>query len=97
MIAKIVKGKSFKGVVNYILDKAKQTELLATEGVRHKSHESIIRSFVTQTELNPRVAKAILLFFSQKSKNKKYLHIPFVNSKMFIIFARSLTMNNQIK
>ena len=31
MIAKIVKGKSFKGVVNYILDKAKQTELLVAE------------------------------------------------------------------
>ncbi|MDR0332444.1 MAG: relaxase/mobilization nuclease domain-containing protein [Dysgonamonadaceae bacterium] len=73
MIAKIVKGKSFKGVVNYILDKAKQTELLATEGVRHKSRESIIRSFVTQTELNPRVAKTvghISLDFSAQDKDK---------------------------
>ncbi|MDR0332429.1 MAG: relaxase/mobilization nuclease domain-containing protein [Dysgonamonadaceae bacterium] len=73
MIAKIVKGKSFKGVVNYILDKAKQTELLATEGVRHKSRESIIRSFVTQTELNPRVAKTvghISLDFSSQDRDK---------------------------
>ena len=79
MIAKITKGKSFKGVVNYILDKAKQTELLATEGVRHKSRESIIRSFVTQTELNSRVAKTvghISLDFSAQDRDK------LTNSKM---------------
>lgn len=45
MMAKIVKGKGFKGVVNYVLDKAKQTQLLVAYGVRHKSQESIIRSF----------------------------------------------------
>ncbi|MDR0575366.1 MAG: hypothetical protein LBG96_15350 [Tannerella sp.] len=49
MIAKIVKGKGFKGVINYVLDKAKQTELIAANGVRLKSRESIIRSFVAQT------------------------------------------------
>jgi hypothetical protein len=73
MIAKITKGKSSKGVVNYILDKAKQTELLATEGVRHKSRESIIRSFVCQTELNPRVSKTvghIALGFSMQDNDK---------------------------
>ena len=73
MIAKITKGKSFKGVVNYILDKAKQTELLVAEGVRHKSRESIIRSFITQTELNPRVAKTvghISLDFSAQDRDK---------------------------
>ena len=26
MVAKIVKGQSFKGVINYVLDKAKQVE-----------------------------------------------------------------------
>ena len=73
MIAKIVKGKSFKGVVNYILDKAKQTELLAAEGVRHKSRESIIRSFVAQTGLNPKVSKTvghISLDFSAQDRDK---------------------------
>ena len=72
MIAKIVKGKSFKGVVNYVLDKAKQTELLAAEGVRYKSKESIIRSFVTQTSLNPKVSKTvghISLDFSSQDKD----------------------------
>jgi len=73
VIAKIVNGKSFKGVVNYILDKAKQTELLAAEGVRHKSRESIIRSFVVQSGLNPKVSKTvghISLDFSAQDKDK---------------------------
>ena len=73
MVAKIVKGKSFKGVVNYILDKAKQTELLAAEGVRHKSRESIIRSFIAQTGLNPKVSKTvghISLSFSAQDREK---------------------------
>ena len=92
MIAKIVKGKSFKGVVNYILDKEKQTELLATEGVRHKSRESIIRSFVTQTELNPRVAKTvghISLDFSAQDRDK------LTNAKMVQIAKEYLTQGYQ--
>jgi hypothetical protein len=73
MVAKIVKGKSFKGVVNYVLDKAKQTQLFALEGVLLKSRESIIRSFVTQAGLNPKVSKTvghISLDFSAQDKDK---------------------------
>jgi hypothetical protein len=73
MMAKIVKGKSFKGAINYVLDKVKQTELLAAEGVRHKSRESIIRSFVTQTGLNPKISKTvghISLNFSAQDSEK---------------------------
>jgi hypothetical protein len=73
MIAKIVKGQSFKGVVNYVLDKAKQTQLLTAEGVRLKSKESIIRSFVAQAGLNPKVSKTvghISLDFSAQDKDK---------------------------
>ncbi|GHT42080.1 mobilization protein [Bacteroidia bacterium] len=73
MIAKIVKGKGFKGVVNYVLDKAKQTELLAAEGIRYKSRESIIRSFVVQSGMNPKVSKTvghISLDFSAQDKDK---------------------------
>lgn len=73
MVAKIVKGKGFKGVVNYVLDKAKQTELIAASGVRLKSRESIISSFNAQTALNPRVAKPvghISLDFSTQDKDK---------------------------
>jgi len=73
MVAKIVKGKDFKGVINYILDKAKQTEILATVGLRMKSKESIIRSFNTQAGLNPKVSKPvghISLDFSAQDRDK---------------------------
>jgi len=73
MIAKIVKGKSFKGVINYVLDKAKKTELLAAEGIRYKNKESIIRSFIAQTGLNLKVSKTvghISLDFSAQDKDK---------------------------
>jgi len=73
MVAKIVKGQDFKGVINYVLDKAKQTEILATAGLRMKSKESIIRSFNTQAGLNPKVSKMvghISLDFSAQDKDK---------------------------
>ncbi|KAA6314158.1 hypothetical protein EZS27_035182 [termite gut metagenome] len=73
MIAKIVKGKRFKGVVNYVLDKAKQTELLVAEGVRLKSRESIIRSFIVQSGMNPKVSKPVChisLDFSAQDREK---------------------------
>jgi hypothetical protein len=88
MIAKIVKGKSFKGVINYVLDKAKQTELLAAEGVRYKSRESIIRSFVAQTGLNPKVSKTvghISLDFSVQDRDK------LTNAKMVQIAKEYMT------
>jgi hypothetical protein len=88
MIAKIVKGQSFKGVVNYVLDKAKQTQLLTAEGVRLKSKESIIRSFVAQAGLNPRVSKTvghISLDFSAQDKDK------LTNAKMVQIAKEYMT------
>jgi hypothetical protein len=88
MVAKIVKGKSFKGVINYVLDKAKQTELLVAEGIRYKSSESIIRSFVTQTGLNPKVSKTvghISLDFSAQDRDK------LTNAKMVQIAKEYMT------
>ena len=73
MIAKIVKGQGFKGVVNYILDQAKGTEILDSNGVRLKSQDTIIQSFVSQLELNPRLTKPvghISLNFSVQDKDK---------------------------
>ena len=32
MMAKIVKGSDFKGVVDYIIDKKKDTQIVASEG-----------------------------------------------------------------
>ncbi|KAA6336515.1 hypothetical protein EZS27_015331 [termite gut metagenome] len=88
MVAKIVKGKGFKGVVNYVLDKDKQTELLAAEGVRYKSKESIIRSFVAQAGLNPKLSKPvghISLDFSAQDKEK------LTNAKMVQIAKEYMT------
>ena len=45
MMAKIVKGTTFGGVVKYILDPAKQTNLLDSDGVRLKNLGSIVQSF----------------------------------------------------
>ena len=59
MIAKIMKGSGFKGVINYILDTKKGTELIDSSGVRTDSTSHIIRSFIDQTKLNPRVGKVV--------------------------------------
>lgn len=73
MMAKIVKGTSFSGVVKYILDPEKQTNLLATDGVRLKNLDSIAQSFEAQRELNLRVSKPvghISLDFSAQDRAK---------------------------
>ena len=73
MMAKIVKGKAFKGVINYILDKQKDTQLLDADGLRLKSKASIIQSFITQASMNSRVSKPVChisLDFSAQDKDK---------------------------
>lgn len=59
MIAKIMKGSGFKGVINYILDPKKGTELIDSSGVRTDGVSHIIQSFIDQTGLNPRVGKVV--------------------------------------
>ena len=59
MIAKIMKGSGFKGVVNYILDPKKGTDLIDSSGVRTDGINHIVQSFIDQTELNPRVGKVV--------------------------------------
>ena len=73
MIAKILKGSGFKGVINYILDPKKGTELIDSSGVRTESINHIVQSFIDQTELNPRVNKVvehISLSFSAQDSSK---------------------------
>lgn len=73
MMAKIVKGRAFKGVINYILDKQKGMQILDADGLRLKSKSSIIQSFVTQTSMNSRVSKPVChisLDFSAQDKDK---------------------------
>lgn len=59
MIAKIVKGSDFRGVINYILDPKKGTELIDSTGVRTDCISHIVQSFIDQAELNPRVGKVV--------------------------------------
>lgn len=71
MMAKIVQGRGFKGVVNYVLDKNK-AELLAADGLRLNGRDSIVQSFITQSSLNP-IAKPVAhisLDFSAQDKEK---------------------------
>jgi hypothetical protein len=72
MMAKITKGKGFRGVVNYVLGKEK-AELLYTEGVRAKDKESIIQSFIVQSRMKPNIVKPVAhisLNFSAQDKDK---------------------------
>ena len=59
MIAKISKGGSFGGAVDYVLDTGKDAELLAGLGVRMKDRDSIVRSFRMQAALNPHLSKPV--------------------------------------
>ena len=73
MIAKIVKGSSFKGVVKYITDEKKDTQILDADGLRLKDVSSVVESFVTQAGINGRVSKPvghISLDFSAQDKAK---------------------------
>ncbi|HBZ25378.1 MAG TPA: mobilization protein [Rikenellaceae bacterium] len=72
MMAKIVQGRGFKGVVNYVLDKEKAT-LLYADGIRLKNKNSVIQSFITQSKLNPKISKPVAhisLNFSAQDKDK---------------------------
>lgn len=85
--------KVFKGCINYILDKQKETILLDTQGMRLKSKESIIRSFVVQAKLNPYLAITvghIFLNFSAQDKDK-------LNNEMIVKIAREYMQRMGIK
>ncbi len=72
MIAKIIQGRGFRGVVNYVLGK-NDSQLLHAEGVRLKDKNSIIQSFITQSKLNPKISKPVAhisLDFSAQDKAK---------------------------
>lgn len=93
MMAKIVKGKGFKGCVNYILDKNKDASILDTDGVRLKSKASIIRSFIIQALLKPNLSKSvghISLSFSAQDKNK-------ITNEMMVKVARDYMQKMNIK
>ena len=73
MIAKIVKGSIFKGVVNYILDKEKDAKILVCDGLFAENKETIASSFEAQARMKPRVTKPvghIALAFSKEDEHR---------------------------
>lgn len=58
MIGKIVKGKSFKGCISYVLDK-ENARLLDSEGVLKTDTKAIISSFYLQSLMNPNLTKSV--------------------------------------
>jgi len=72
MIGKILKGRSFKGCISYVMD-AKDAKILASEGVLETDKVSIINSFYMQSLLNPNLSKCvghIPLSFSPDDKER---------------------------
>lgn len=73
MIAKIVKGSSFKGVVSYILDKEKDAKILICDGLFVENKDTIAMSFEAQSKMNPKVTKPvghISLAFSKEDEHR---------------------------
>lgn len=71
MMAKIVLGRGFQGVLNYVLDKSK-AEILWADGLRLNDRNSVVQSFITQSSLNP-IAKSVAhisLDFSAQDREK---------------------------
>ena len=76
MIGKIVKGRSFKGCVSYVLGD-KEAKILVSEGVLDTDTKSIINSFYMQSLLNPKLFKCvghIPLSFSPDDKQRMTDH-----------------------
>lgn len=71
MMAKIVKGSDFKSVVDYILDKGKNAQVVAYDSLFMENKETIAMSFSAQSRMNGKVLKPvghIALSFSKKDE-----------------------------
>ena len=69
MIAKIMKGSDFKGVVYYILNDEKGTQIIDSDGLFLENNDTIVQGFIGQAQMNPRVTKVgghIALSFSKE-------------------------------
>lgn len=59
MIAKIMKGSDFKGVVNYILNDEKGTQIIDADGLFLENNDTIAQGFIGQAQMNPKVTKVV--------------------------------------
>ena len=106
MIAKIVKGSSFKGCVQYVTGKDNAT-VLASDGVLLGSVSEIADSLEYQRELNPRVSKPvghIALSFKPEDKDKltdeimtkialEYMELMGIRDTQFLLVRHHNTAN----
>ena len=106
MIAKIVKGASFKGCVQYVTGKDNAT-VLASDGVLLGSVSEIADSFEYQRQLNPRVSKPvghIALSFKLEDKDKltdemmtkialEYMELMGIKDTQFLLVRHHNTAN----
>ena len=106
MIAKIVKGSSFKGCVQYVTGKDNAT-VLALDGVLLGSISEIADSFEYQRQLNPRVSKPvghIALSFKPEDKDKltdemmtkialEYMELMGIKDTQFLLVRHHNTAN----
>lgn len=104
MIGKIVKGRSFKGCISYVLAD-KDAKILASEGVLETDSKSIINSFYMQSLLNPNLSKCvghIPLAFSPDDKErmtdhfmerlaKEYMKLMGIENTQYIIVRHNNT------
>lgn len=78
MMAKIVHGSNFKGVVDYILDKNKGVQKLISDGLFMENKDTIAMSFNIQSQMNGKVAKPvghIALSFSKEDERRLTNHV----------------------
>jgi len=106
MIAKIVKGASFKGCVQYVTGKDNAT-VLASNGVLLGSVSEIAASFEYQRALNPRVSKLvghIALSFKLEDKDRltdemmtkialEYMELMGIRNTQFLLVRHHNTAN----
>ena len=59
MIAKIMKGSDFRGVVNYILNDEKGTQIIDADGLFLEDNDTIAQGFIGQAQMNPKVTKVV--------------------------------------
>ena len=104
MIGKIVKGRSFKGCISYVLAD-KDANILVSEGVLETDVKSIINSFYMQSLLNPNLSKCvghIPLAFSPDDKErmtdhfmerlaKEYMKLMGIENTQYIIVRHNNT------
>lgn len=106
MIAKIVKGASFKGCVQYVTGKDNAT-VLASDGVLLGSVNDIADSFEYQRQLNPRCSKPVVhiaLSFKPEDKEKltdemmtkiarEYMELMGIKDTQFLLVRHHNTTN----